>query len=255
MAKARFAAAYGRAAFCYVHAKAHGWISVTGNEIAEVTRLAQRAVELGKDDAMALAASGWAFAFVVLDLGGGAALIDRALGLNSNLAEARFCGGWVKNYLGEPKLAIERFARAMRLSPLDPWVTRMRPTLSRDMKKDCGEPGYPNDHRSEVLAGGDKVIEQKRRLPLLALFGPDGSNWRCPFRRAKRTSQLRTQTSEFDPERTFSRPRWPNIARVAALDGYGLYSGDISTAAATRATGIVPNTNTTTRNSVSLPTG
>src|SRR6185369_5990890 len=40
--------------------------------------------------------------------------------------EAWFCGGWVKNYLGEPKPAIERFARAMRLSPLDPWVTRMR---------------------------------------------------------------------------------------------------------------------------------
>ena len=33
------------------------------------------------------------------------------------------------------------------------------------------------------------------------------------------------------------------------LDGYGLYGGDIS--AATRATGIVANTNTTTRNSVS----
>jgi len=65
-------------------------------------------------------------AFAVLDLGGGAALIDRAQGLNSNLAEAWFYGGWVKNYLGEPKLAIERFARAMRLSPLDPWVTGMR---------------------------------------------------------------------------------------------------------------------------------
>ena len=121
-----FASAYGRATYCYVHAKTSGWISVTGNEIAEVTRLAQRAVELGKDDAMALAASGWALAFVVRDLGGGAALIDRALGLNSNLAEAWFYGGWVKNWLGEPELAIERFARAMRLSPLDPWVTRMR---------------------------------------------------------------------------------------------------------------------------------
>jgi hypothetical protein len=29
-------------------------------------------------------------------------------------------GGWVKNWLGEPEAAIERFARAMRLSPLDP---------------------------------------------------------------------------------------------------------------------------------------
>ena len=53
-----FASAYGRAASCYVCAKINGWISDTANEIAEVTRLAQRAVELGKDDAIALAASG-----------------------------------------------------------------------------------------------------------------------------------------------------------------------------------------------------
>jgi TolB-like protein/class 3 adenylate cyclase len=121
-----FSSAYSRATYCYVHAKTSGWISVTGNEIAEVTRLAQRAVELSKDDAMALGASGYALAFVVRDLGGGAALIDRALGLNSNLAEAWHFGGWVKIWLGEPEAAIERFARAMRLSPLDPWVTRMR---------------------------------------------------------------------------------------------------------------------------------
>lgn len=121
-----FAAAYGRAALCYAFAKGNGWISVTENEIAKVARLAQRAVELGKDDAIALAASGWAVTFVVRDLGGGAALIDRALGLNSNLAEAWFYGGWVKNYLGEPKLAIEHLARAMRLNPLDPRIAAMQ---------------------------------------------------------------------------------------------------------------------------------
>ena len=64
--------------------------------------------------------------YVVRDLEVGAALIDRALVLNSNLAEAWNCGGWVKNWLGEPEPAIERFARAMRLSPLDPRVTAMR---------------------------------------------------------------------------------------------------------------------------------
>jgi tetratricopeptide (TPR) repeat protein len=121
-----FASAYARAAACYAYARGNGWISVTPNEIAEVTRLAQRAVGLGKDDAMALAASGWALAFVVRDLEAGAGLIDRALVLNSNLAEAWFYGGWVKNYLGEPEPAIERFARAMRLSPLDPRVTAER---------------------------------------------------------------------------------------------------------------------------------
>jgi tetratricopeptide (TPR) repeat protein len=53
-------------------------------------------------------------------------LIDRALVLNSNLFEAWAYGGWTKIYLGEPEAAIERFARAMRLSPLDPWIVVMR---------------------------------------------------------------------------------------------------------------------------------
>jgi TolB-like protein/class 3 adenylate cyclase len=120
-----FASAYGRAAACYVLAKTNGWMSGTANQIAEVTRLAQRAVELGKDDATALATGGHALVYVVRDFEA-AALIDRALVLNSNSAEAWNFGGWVKNFLGEPETAIERFARAMRLSPLDPRATAMR---------------------------------------------------------------------------------------------------------------------------------
>jgi len=103
-----------------------GWFSDTANEIAEVTRLAQRAVELGKDDPVALAASGYALAYVARDLEAGAAVIDRALVLSSNLAQAWAFGGLVKNWLGEPELAIERFARAMRLSPVDPLLLVMR---------------------------------------------------------------------------------------------------------------------------------
>jgi tetratricopeptide (TPR) repeat protein len=121
-----FASAYSRAAYCYVIAKGQGWISVTANEIAEVSRLAQRAVELGKDDPMVLAESGYALAYVARDLEAGPALIDRALVLNSNLAHAWAFGGWVKTWLGEPEPAIERFARAMRLSPVDPLLLVMR---------------------------------------------------------------------------------------------------------------------------------
>ena len=87
-----FASAYGRAASCHAYSKTNGWISGTANEIAEVARLAQRAVELGKDDAIVLTASAWALAYFVHDLEAGASLIDRALVLNSNLAEAWFRG-------------------------------------------------------------------------------------------------------------------------------------------------------------------
>ena len=94
-----FASAYGRAAFCYVYAKTNGWISDTANEIAEVTRLAQRAVELGKDDAIALAASGWALAYVVRDLEVGA-----ALNRSRACAQFQFGRGMVLRRLGK-KLA------------------------------------------------------------------------------------------------------------------------------------------------------
>jgi adenylate cyclase len=125
-----FASAYARAALCYSWAKTSGWISVTASEIAKVKEFARRAVQLGNDDVIALAASGYALAFVGRDLGGGAALIDRALVLNSNLAEAWFWGGWVKNWLGEPEIAIERFARAIRLNPLDPSMRGVRTGMS-----------------------------------------------------------------------------------------------------------------------------
>ena len=121
-----FASAYGRAACCYAFAKGFGWILGTAGEIAEVKRLVKRAVELGKDDAVALANSGWALVHVVGDLELGAALIDRALLLNSNLADAWLAGGWIRSWSGEPELAIECFAHAMRLNPLDPRMAGMR---------------------------------------------------------------------------------------------------------------------------------
>ena len=98
-----FASAYALAALCCVWAKINGWFSNSADDIAEVTRLAQRAVELGKDDAIALAAGGNALVYVVRDLGVGAALIDRALVLNSNLAEAWFSVAGPKTGLASRK--------------------------------------------------------------------------------------------------------------------------------------------------------
>src|SRR6266849_9987695 len=60
------------------------------------------------------------------------------------------------------------------------------PKTSRDWKKDCGEPGCPNDHRSQVLARRDEVIENVR-LPLLAPNGHAGAGRRCLLLRVKQT--------------------------------------------------------------------
>jgi tetratricopeptide (TPR) repeat protein len=114
-----FASAYGVASRCYGQRKSHGWVTDRAYEIAETARLARRAGELGKDNAVALFSAGIALASVG-DLDDGAAYIDRALVLNPNLASAWTASSLVKVWLGEPEVAIERAARAMRLSPHDP---------------------------------------------------------------------------------------------------------------------------------------
>ena len=48
------------------------------------------------------------------------AFIDRGLALNPNLARAWTLSGWLRVWRGEPDLALEHVAHAMRLSPLDP---------------------------------------------------------------------------------------------------------------------------------------
>lgn len=122
-----FASAYAGAAACYVSAKAAGR-SVMGsvNEMIELKRLSQRATELGKDDAWALTLSAWSLAYSSRELQAASTVVDRALAVNSNLAEAWHLGGWLKNWLDQRDVALERFARAMRLSPFDPHIAFMK---------------------------------------------------------------------------------------------------------------------------------
>ena len=121
-----FASAYAMAAWCYVWRKVNGWMTDRPREIAEGARLARRAVELGRDDAVALTRGGHALAHLAGDLDGGIALLDRAVMLNPNLAAAWFLGGFLRVWNGEHDSAIEHFTRAMRLSPLDPETYRMQ---------------------------------------------------------------------------------------------------------------------------------
>ncbi len=117
-----FASAYGFAAWCHAMRKTGGWITDRDYEIAETTRLARRAVELGRDDAVVLCWAGWALAYVVHDLEAGTAFVDRALVLNPNLALAWYCSGWLRVWLGKQDAAIEYLARTMRLNPLHPFI-------------------------------------------------------------------------------------------------------------------------------------
>ena len=112
-----FATPYGLAASCYQFAKANGWQSDFDAE--EISRLTERAAELGNDDAVALCWAGHVRAFFFKEVDRALLLISRALELDLNLAVAWQRSGWVRGYAGDSDGAIESLNKAMRLDPLD----------------------------------------------------------------------------------------------------------------------------------------
>ncbi|MFJ4433390.1 winged helix-turn-helix domain-containing tetratricopeptide repeat protein [Pseudomonas sp. NPDC089395] len=123
---AEFASAYGMAAWCHFWRKLNGWMGDRPREIAEGARLARVAVQLGRDDAVALTRGGHALGHLTGDLDGAIALLDRARLLNPNLAPAWYLGGILRALRGETEVAIENLTHAARLSPLDPEMFRMQ---------------------------------------------------------------------------------------------------------------------------------
>lgn len=126
----RFAAAHGMAALCYAQRKAFGWVTDREEEIAEARRLARRAIQMGKEDAVALATGGYVLAFVVHELEAGIAAIERALAMNPNFSTAWLFLGWAKVWVGQCDAAIEHLERAMRLSPLGRGIAGMQAAVA-----------------------------------------------------------------------------------------------------------------------------
>jgi SAM-dependent methyltransferase len=75
---------------------------------------------LGNEDAVALYTGGFGLTMIAGQLQTGAAWIDRALALDPNLAAAWHASGWVRIFLGDAEIAIEHFARGLRLNPVGP---------------------------------------------------------------------------------------------------------------------------------------
>jgi adenylate cyclase len=125
-----FASALAMAARCYTLRKTNRWMLDPAQEAVEAARLARRAIEVGKDDAVALCYAGYALVHAVYELESGAAIIRRAIDLNPHLAVAWQLSGTVYAFLGQPETAIEHTLRAMRLNPLDPGLWAMQSSLA-----------------------------------------------------------------------------------------------------------------------------
>jgi adenylate cyclase len=124
-----YGAAYAMQARSYAQRKGFGWTVDYEGESAKALDLALQGADVGRDDAVALAAAG--FALVMFgDPADGDALLDRALQLNPNLAWVWHMSGFSKALSGHAEFTVERAAMAMRLSPQDPQMFAMQNTTA-----------------------------------------------------------------------------------------------------------------------------
>jgi hypothetical protein len=128
---------------------------------AEARRLALRAAELGREDALALSTAGSSLAQVLHELDAGIALIDRACELNPNLAIAWSSSSCARNCRGEPEIA--HAARAMRLSPLDPLAHYMD---AAGQSRDGRDARAQSDHAHCRSVGSHPRAASRRRTPI-----------------------------------------------------------------------------------------
>jgi tetratricopeptide (TPR) repeat protein len=150
-----YAAAYGMAARCYSQRKVGGWELDPLFATAEAERLARRAVQLGPDNAVALATAGIALGFVVGDLDNGRDLVDRATAIDPNMAWAWLFSGWIRIWLGQPDLALDHFGRAIRLNPQDPYRSSMHAGMA------CGH--FFNGRYEEALVWAERCVRGEQR--------------------------------------------------------------------------------------------
>lgn len=117
-----YAQAHAYKAWQYVLLIAESRSTDIAPDAATARHHALRAINLDPNDALVLAVAGHVHSLLHRQPDTGAQLFDRALELNENSAFAWGMSGLTYCYLGEPEQALDRFARALRLSPFDPLI-------------------------------------------------------------------------------------------------------------------------------------
>jgi len=114
------AAVHAWLAYWHLFLVGQGWAPDSAAAVQRAAELAERAVGLDARDARAVTLAGHVRGFLNKRPGEAAALHDRAIALNPNLALAWCFSGLTHSYLGDHAEAIRRINQAQRLAPHDP---------------------------------------------------------------------------------------------------------------------------------------
>jgi adenylate cyclase len=105
------------AAFCYFRLIADGRSKDPEADRLKGIGLARRALEVAGDDPSTLANAAHALAYFGEDIGAMMAFVDRALAVNPNYARGWHTSGVLRDWAGQPDIAIKHLETALRLNP------------------------------------------------------------------------------------------------------------------------------------------
>jgi TolB-like protein/class 3 adenylate cyclase len=111
--------ALGLAALCHQLLAINDWTSNSETHRREGIDLARRALRCSPDDPDVLANAAVVLGSLGEDIDGAIGSIDRSLALNPSFARGWVWSARLRNYAGQPDLAIEHFKTSLRLSPRD----------------------------------------------------------------------------------------------------------------------------------------
>jgi TolB-like protein len=205
-----FALAYALAADIFGQKKAFMWTEDAAKERVESRQLAERALQLDKDDPLVLAHAAQVYSYLLEDPENGSAFAARAVALDPNLVLARLWAGWAQIYLGNHDAAIEQFSAAIRLSPIDPRLFlpqtgmacahflagRHEEGLSWATRAIQRQPNFPVAQRMVMvnMAMAGRIAEARRACDAALQTDPtlriSGIISRLPFRRLEDIEKL-----------------------------------------------------------------
>ena len=115
-----YPAAHAAAALCHEQRYMRGGLQEADK--AAALEHARAAIEAGADDAETLATAGFTIGLVAHDYETAMNAIERALKINATSVLALVFGAVILGHAGHAERAVEYAERALRFSPLDPWI-------------------------------------------------------------------------------------------------------------------------------------